>query len=162
MNKMKKPAFERDQSAILERRLKESRRFVQVVAGPRQVGKSTMVGQVLERVDLPAVSASADEPTLGDTNWLAAQWDRARAAADKTGKPGAVLALDEIQKIPGWSETVKRLWDEDTRAKRPLKVVLLGPAPLLVRQGMTESLAGRFEVLRLPHWPFAEMRATCC
>ena len=69
-----------------------------------------------------------------------------------------MLALDEIQKIPGWSETVKRLWDEDTRQRRPLKVVLLGSAPLLIAQGMTESLAGRFELLHLPHWSFAEMR----
>ncbi|HXF44792.1 MAG TPA: ATP-binding protein, partial [Burkholderiaceae bacterium] len=75
------------------------------------------------------------------------------------GKAGAVLVLDEIQKIPGWSEAVKRLWDEDTRARRPLKVVLLGSAPLLVAQGLTESLAGRFELLHLPHWSFAEMRA---
>jgi predicted AAA+ superfamily ATPase len=69
-----------------------------------------------------------------------------------------VLVLDEIQKIPGWSETVKRLWDEDTRARRPLKVVLLGSAPLLIAQGLTESLAGRFEVLHLPHWTLLEMR----
>ena len=72
---------------------------------------------------------------------------------------GAVLVFDEIQKISGWSETVKRLWDEDTRAKRPLKVVLLGSAPLLIARGLTESLAGRFEVLHLPHWTFAEMKA---
>ena len=117
-----------------------------------------MVGQVLNRLELPTVSASADEPTLGDTGWLASQWDRARLAADGAGRAGAVLALDEAQKIPGWAETVKRLWDEDTRAKRPLKVVLLGSAPLLVQQGLTESLAGRFEVLRLPHWSFTEMR----
>jgi predicted AAA+ superfamily ATPase len=67
--------------------------------------------------------------------------------------------LDEIQKVRGWSELVKRLWDEDTRTRMPLKVVLLGSAPLLVAQGLTESLAGRFEVLHLPHWSFAEMRA---
>jgi hypothetical protein len=36
--------------------------------------------------------------------------------------------------------------------------VLLGSAPLLVRQGLTESLAGRFEILHLPHWSYAEMR----
>jgi len=70
-----------------------------------------------------------------------------------------VLALDEVQKIPGWSETMKRLWDEDTRARRPLKVVLLGSTPLLMRQGLTESLTGRFETLNLPHWSYAEMRA---
>jgi len=70
-----------------------------------------------------------------------------------------LLALDEVQKIPRWSETVKRLWDEDSRARRPLKVVLLGSAPLLVQHGLTESLAGRFEVVRLPHWSYAEMLA---
>src|SRR6266705_1953818 len=82
--------------------------------------------------------------------------EAARLAA---GREGAILVLDEIQKALGWSESVKRLWDEDTRAKRRLKVVLLGSAPLLVQQGLTESLAGRFEVLRLPHWSFAEMHA---
>lgn len=71
---------------------------------------------------------------------------------------GGVLVLDEIQKIPGWSETVKRLWDEDTRAKRALKVVVLGSAPLLIAQGLTESLAGRFEVIPLSHWSFSEMQ----
>lgn len=155
---MEKPGFERVQAKILELRLLEPRRFLQVIAGARQVGKTTLVGQVLARLDLPAVSASADEPTLGDRSWLSAQWDRARLLADGAGKLGAILALDEVQKIPGWAETVKRLWDEDTKAKRPLKVVLLGSAPLLVQQGLTESLAGRFEVLRVPHWSFAEMR----
>ena len=87
--------------------------------------------------------------------WIAQQWETARLAA---GPHGAILVLDEVQKAVGWSESVKRLWDEDTRAKRPIKVVLLGSAPLLVQQGLTESLAGRFEVLRLPHWSLAEMR----
>jgi predicted AAA+ superfamily ATPase len=140
-------------------RLAEPRRFLQVVAGARQVGKTTLVQQVLDRLDVPSVFVSADEPTLGDTAWLSAQWDRARIAASEAGKAGAVLALDEVQKISGWSETVKRLWDEDSRARRPLKVVLLGSAPLLMQQGLTESLAGRFENLHVPHWSYAEMQA---
>ncbi len=131
---------------------------MQVVSGPRQVGKTTLMGQVLHRLDLPSVFVSADEPTPGDTAWLAAQWERGRLAAVDAGKAGAVLALDEIQKIPRWSEAVKRLWDEDTRAGRPLKVVLLGSAPLLMQRGLTESLAGRFEVIHLPHWTYPEMR----
>jgi predicted AAA+ superfamily ATPase len=141
---------------VLASRLIEPRRFLQVVAGPRQVGKSTLVQQVTDDLDLPVRYASADEPTLRGGDWISQQWDAARL--DIAGKPGAVLVLDEIQKIPGWSETVKRLWDEDTRRKRPLKVVLLGSAPLLIAQGLTESLAGRFETLRLPHWSFSEMR----
>lgn len=152
-------AFERGQAEILSARLAEPRRFLQVVAGARQVGKTTLVQQVLDRLDVPSVFVSADEPTVGDTAWLAAQWDRARIAASEAGKAGAVLALDEVQKISGWSETVKRLWDEDSRARRPLKVVLLGSAPLLMQQGLTESLAGRFENLHVPHWSYAEMQA---
>ncbi|MDX2107199.1 MAG: AAA family ATPase [Candidatus Melainabacteria bacterium] len=84
------------------------------------------------------------------------QWDAARLQIKD--KNGAVLVLDEVQKAPGWSESVKRLWDEDSRKKIPLKVVILGSAPLLIENGLTESLAGRFEVIRLPHWSFAEMK----
>lgn len=154
---MSKPIlpFRRPHAAVLARRLAEPRRFLQVVAGPRQVGKSTLVQQVTDAMALPVRYASADEPTLRGAGWLGQQWEAARL---ETGRSGAVLVLDEIQKIPGWSETVKRLWDEDTRARRPLKVVLLGSAPLLIANGLTESLAGRFEVLHLPHWTFVEMR----
>jgi len=149
--------FRRPQAAVLAERLAEPRRFLQVVAGPRQVGKSTLVQQVTGDLSLPVRYASADEPTLRGADWISQQWEAARL--DASGKAGAVLVLDEIQKIPAWSETVKRLWDEDTRKKRPLKVVLLGSAPLLMAQGLTESLAGRFETLRLPHWSLTEMRA---
>lgn len=129
-----------------------------MVAGPRQVGKTTLVEQALAEIERPHLFVSADEPALRDTAWIAAQWERARQLAGEAGVSGAVLAIDEIQKIPGWSEAVKRLWDEDRRARRSLAVVLLGSAPLLMQQGMTESLAGRFEVLHLPHWSLAEMR----
>ena len=151
-----KARFQRPQAAELARRLAEPRRFIQVVAGARQVGKTTLVQQVTDAARLPVRFASADEPTLRGAEWIAQQWEAARLAA---GRDGAILVLDEVQKAVRWSESVKRLWDEDTRARRPLKVVLLGSAPLLVQQGLTESLAGRFEVLHLPHWSFAEMRA---
>lgn len=159
MSNQRGPRFERRHAETLVSRLDEPRRFLQVVAGARQVGKTTLVAQVLDRLDVPNIIVSADEPAVGDTAWLAAQWDRARIVAANAGKTGAVLALDEVQKIPGWSETVKRLWDEDSRARRPLKVVLLGSASLLMQQGLTESLAGRFEIVHLPHWSFGEMRA---
>lgn len=153
----KRPSdFQRPQGTVLAERLAEPRRFLHVVAGPRQVGKSTLVQQVTGGLGLAVRYVSADEPTLRSNDWIGQQWEAARLEA--TGKAGAVLVLDEIQKIPAWSETVKRLWDEDTRKKLPLKVVLLGSAPLLIAQGLTESLAGRFETLRLPHWSFAEMR----
>ncbi len=156
MSKITKP-FQRPQADTLTARLHEPRRFIQVVAGPRQTGKSTLVQQVCDKLSLPVHQASADEPTLRSIEWISQQWEAARLAI--AGLEGAVLVLDEIQKIPNWSETVKRLWDEDTRAKRPLHVVLLGSAPLLIAQGLTESLAGRFEILPLSHWSLAEMHA---
>jgi predicted AAA+ superfamily ATPase len=150
-------AYQRSQATVLAARLAEPRRFIQVVAGPRQVGKSTLVQQVTAGLALPVRQASADEPTLRGPDWITQQWEAARLAIED--KNGAVLVLDEIQKIPGWSETVKRLWDEDTRARRPLKVVLLGSAPLLIAQGLGDSLAGRFEVIYLSHWSLPEMQA---
>jgi len=155
MSKSAEP-FRRPQAAELARRLREPRRHIQVVAGARQVGKTTLVQQVTEDITVPVRFASADEPTLRGADWIAQQWEAARLSA---GPSGAILVLDEVQKAVNWSESVKRLWDEDTRAKRRIKVVLLGSAPLLVQQGLTESLAGRFEVLHLPHWSFAEMQA---
>ena len=149
--------YQRSQAAILAARLAEPRRFMQVVAGPRQVGKTTLVQQVSESLSVPVRQASADEPGLRGTDWIAQQWESARLAIK--GGYGGVLVLDEIQKIPQWSETVKRLWDEDTRNKRPLQVVLLGSGPLLIAQGLSESLAGRFEMIHLAHWSYAEMQA---
>ncbi len=148
-------SYQRPQLSILSNRLEEPRRFIQVVAGPRQVGKTTLVQQVCEASGLPVRFASADEPTLRGPEWISQQWEIARLMQDERG---AVLVLDEVQKISGWSEAVKRLWDEDTRKKRPIKVILLGSAPLLIQRGLSESLAGRFEVLHLPHWSAEEMR----
>ncbi|PIY21397.1 MAG: AAA family ATPase, partial [Deltaproteobacteria bacterium CG_4_10_14_3_um_filter_60_8] len=127
-------------------RLNESRKFLQVLAGPRQTGKTTLIRQVMESLAIAAHYASADEPTLQGRAWIEQQWEMGRLLArEEESKAGALLVLDEIQKVAGWSETVKRLWDADTVKKVPLKVVLLGSAPLLIQRGLTESLAGRFE-----------------
>ncbi len=152
------PDFTRQQAATLASRLRETRHLIQVVAGARQVGKTTLVRQVLERGDQLRLYVSADEPTLRDATWLRTQWDAARDLAVQSGDVGAVLAVDEIQKVQNWSETVKRLWDEDTGNGVNLRLVVLGSAPLLLQNGLTESLAGRFEQLWLPHWSFSEMR----
>ena len=141
----------------LIKRLKEKRRFMQVLAGPRQVGKTTLVRQVMATSKLAGHYASADEPSLRDRTWLEQQWDIARLKAGEH-KTGALLVFDEIQKVADWSRAVKLLWDADTHAGVPLKVVLLGSSPLLVQSGLTESLAGRFEVIVAPHWSFGEMR----
>ena len=141
--------------ALLQRLL-EPRRFIQVLAGPRQVGKTTLARAVAVQCGLPFVYASADGPSPPDDRWIDQQWDAATLAAQTPA--GAVLVLDEVQKVPRWSEAVKARWDDDTHQGRQVRVVVLGSAPLLVQRGLTESLAGRFELLRAPHWSLAEMR----
>lgn len=151
--------FRRQVVQELLQRLSEPRRFLQVLAGPRQTGKTTAARQVAGTVSMPMHYASADEPTLKDRTWIEQQWETARISCLHEGQGhGSLLILDEIQKIPGWSETVKRLWDEDTGSKLALHVILLGSSPLLVQRGLSESLAGRFEILPVTHWSFAEMR----
>lgn len=152
----RKAIFKRAQCTTLQSRLEEHRRFIQVLAGPRQTGKTTIAGQAIATLKSPSHYASADEPSLHGTSWIEQQWEVGRSLAGEAGR--AVLVLDEIQKIPGWSESVKRLWDQDTRKKVRLNVVVSGSAPLLVQQGLTESLAGRFEVIPVTHWSFREMR----
>lgn len=141
----------------LLRRVLESRRFLQVLAGPRQVGKTTVARQVMEAAGLPAHYASADEPTLRSRSWLEQQWDLGRLKAQEH-PAGSLLVLDEIQKVPGWSDTVKLLWDADSHTGQNLKVVLLGSSPLLMQSGLSESLAGRFEIIPVPHWSLGEMQ----
>jgi predicted AAA+ superfamily ATPase len=150
-------AYRRPQLKTLLTRIREPRRFIQVIAGPRQAGKTTLARQAIDASGLSATYASADEPSLRDRTWLEAQWDAARLQARDAGRRGALLVLDEAQKVPDWSETIKRLWDEDSAAQVPLRVILLGSAPLLVQRGLTESLAGRFEMIRLTHWSYPEM-----
>jgi uncharacterized protein len=151
--------YQRTHAKTLQTRLEEPRRFIQVLSGPRQAGKTTLVRQALEKLSLPSHYASADEPTLQDHHWIQKQWDQARLLAGEKKHQGAVLVLDEIQKAGDWAVTVKRLWDEDSASGSPLKAVLLGSAPLLIQKGLTESLAGRFELIHVNHWTYGEMKA---
>ncbi|MCY2959877.1 MAG: ATP-binding protein [Planctomycetota bacterium] len=141
--------------AELAARIAEPRRRIQVLLGPRQTGKTTGVRRVLEGFDGATHFADADETAAPPTHWIEFHWEAARRLA--RGRR-TVLALDEIQKIPDWSRVVKGLWDRDTADGLDLVVVLLGSSTLLLHEGLTESLAGRFEVLRARHWNFEEMR----
>lgn len=152
------PEIIRAEAETLRDRLVEPRRHIQVVVGPRQVGKTTLVRWALGASGLPTHYATADDPGSLSEGWLRQQWEVGRGKAADNRRKGAVLAVDELQKLPGWSEQVKRLWDEDTAARRSLRVVVLGSSPLLLQDGLTESLAGRFEAIRVPHWTFDEMR----
>jgi len=149
----KRPVFNK-----ILKRINENRNFIQILAGPRQVGKTILARQIINDYKSPVHYISADEPTLRDRSWLSQQWDIARLQITEAKKSSALLILDEVQKVTGWSETVKRHWDEDTINKINLKVFLLGSSPLLMQKGLTESLGGRFETIPATHWSFAEMR----
>jgi len=148
--------YKREATRTIGKRLKEERRFLQVIIGPRQVGKTTAIQQVLDESRFPSHYAAADFPAPPPLEWISRHWELARMKLN--GSTPAVLVLDEVQKISHWSNEVKRLWDEDTRFKRPLLVVLLGSSSLLIQKGLDESLAGRFEMIRFPHWSWMECR----
>jgi len=167
--------YQRQEVHTLQQRLSETPRLLIFVAGPRQVGKTTMVRDVLTQYGRDRYSfIPVDQPdeipdfayTEGDTYeqagrprdtaWLVEKWQRARAAARQSAD-GHILVLDEIQKIPRWSEAVKGLWDADRAENLKLHIVLLGSSPLLMQKGMSESLAGRFELIRVTHWSYSEM-----
>ncbi len=147
----------RPQLKTLEQRLSEPRRFIQVLAGPRQVGKTTLITQLTEHLSVPFSSITADMVTTNDTEWIADQWTAVRRTMELEHQKEHVLIIDEIQRLVNWSEMVKREWDYDTRMRYNIKVVLLGSSRLLIQDGLNESLAGRFELIHIPHWTFSEM-----
>lgn len=151
------PVFKRSLVGRLVSRLGEPRRFIQVVVGPRQTGKTTAVRQALDGITTPCRFARASQDLGLPREWLRREWQEARLLADGAGGR-AVLVVDEIQMVPQWSAVVKELWDEDTDDGTDLMVVLTGSSALLLQKGLRESLAGRFEVLRCQQWEYAECR----
>ena len=139
-------------------RLASNTVFIQLLIGPRHIGKTTLARQIVEQFEGTAHFASADEPTLKDGVWIRQQWELAQFKAQQTKQKTALLVLDEIQKISQWSETVKALWDKEQINETSIKVLLLGSAPLRLQKGLTESLAGRFELIPMGHWSYKEMK----
>ena len=149
--------YKREQYHTLAERIAEPRRFIQVVAGPRQVGKSTLVKQVLQDSNVPYTLETADAIAPENGEWIGEVWAAVRQQMVFRQQTEHLLVIDEIHKIQNWSEQVKREWDSDTFADRNIKVILLGSSRLLLKKGLTESLMGRFELIRMPHWSFNEM-----
>lgn len=148
----------RPQLKILQDRLEEPRRFIQVLAGPRQIGKTTLIDQLVARLQVPVSSITADTIAPENIEWIADQWEAVRKTMELAQQQEHVLIIDEIQRLNNWSEMVKREWDYDTRYRMNIKVILLGSSRLLIQDGLNESLAGRFELIHMPHWSFLEMQ----
>jgi len=150
--------FERPYLKLIKPRIEEPRKFIQVILGPRQVGKTTMITQLLSQLSIPNLYESADAISATNSVWLMQVWESARLRLKASGASEFLIVIDEIQKIDNWSEIVKQQWDKDTRENINIKVILLGSSRLLIQKGLTESLAGRFETLYLGHWSYTEMQ----
>ena len=150
--------YKRSEYHIITERLKEERKFIQVVMGARQIGKSTVVKQVLKDIDLPYQFFSADNIPATKQSWISDCWDAVRSIKKSNNYESMILVIDEIQKISNWSEAVKKEWDADTFNDCDIKVLLLGSSRVMLEKGLSESLAGRFEEIRMSHWSFIEMK----
>lgn len=149
--------YQRRHLNILKSRMAEPRRRMQIVMGPRQVGKSTLVGQFTEGISVPFDFFAADGVNRFDSSWIPNKWQQVRMRMDIHSEQEHILIIDEVQKIRGWSEQVKKEWDEDSRSHRNLKVILLGSFRLLLQKGLEESLEGRFETIKMGYWDWQEM-----
>ncbi|MCF8295903.1 MAG: ATP-binding protein [Saprospiraceae bacterium] len=150
--------YQRNQLLILKQRIKEPRKFIQVLLGPRQTGKTTIVRQLVQEIKTPYHFALADEANESSIGWIDQQWETARILLKTSGSNEILLIIDEIQKIKDWSNAVKYHWDKDTLEKLNIKVILLGSAKIIIQKGLSESLTGRFEVIPVLHWSYNEMQ----
>ncbi len=149
--------FSRKELEILSKRISEPKKFIQIISGPRQVGKTTLVEQFLKKIINPQHYVSADAVPATSIQWIQQQWETARIKLKSSGSEWGLLVIDEIQKINNWSEAVKKEWDSDNKNGIALKVIVLGSSTLLIQKGLSESLTGRFEMIKLPHWSYTEM-----
>ena len=147
---------QRPMVAEIHKSLQRNLPFLHIIIGPRQVGKTTAAQQVAAAWGDETIFAAADAPLPPGAEWIHAQWENALSRCGKGRK--VLLVLDEVQKVKGWSEVVKLLWDREQREGKGLKVLLLGSSSLLVQKGMSESLAGRFMAYRCGHWGYGEMK----
>lgn len=150
--------YKRAEYQVIKDRLEEQRRFIQVVMGARQIGKSTVVKQVLKDLNAPYQLFSADNVPATNSAWISNCWAAVRSLKESKEQESIILVIDEIQKIANWSEVVKKEWDDDTFYDRNIKVLLLGSSRVLLEKGLSESLAGRFEEIRMSHWSYLEMK----
>ncbi len=150
--------YKRAEYQVIKNRLQEQRKFIQVVMGARQIGKSTVVKQVLKDLDAPYQLFSADNVPATNSAWISNCWAAVRSLKESKELESIILVIDEIQKIANWSEVVKKEWDDDTFHDRDIKVLLLGSSRVLLEKGLSESLAGRFEEIRMSHWSYLEMK----
>jgi len=149
--------YKKKQLNIIKKRMLEPRHFIQIITGPRQVGKTTLIKQLIEELPSPITYISADNISNPNNHWIELQWDIERTKLHANRKNESILVFDEIQKISNWSEVIKKQWDKDSFENRNIKLILLGSSQMLIQRGISESLAGRFELIPMNQWTYVEM-----
>ncbi len=149
--------MQRVQFQLITSRLEEPRKFIQILEGPRQVGKTTLIKQVIQSMDKPIVHFSADNIPVSQATWISSCWQSVRSRMKNENLNEMILVIDEVQRLYQWAEVVKKEWDADTFNDVNIKVLLLGSSRMRLERGQSESLKGRFEVIKLPNWSWSEM-----
>lgn len=130
---------------------------IQLVTGPRQVGKTTLLLDLAAQYGEAAMYTAADAPEAGVPGY----WDRFWAGAESRAERGTtIVLLDEIHLLPDWASSLKASWDRFRRRHLPIHIVATGSSGLRVTQGSRESLAGRFERIVFAHWSAAALAST--
>ncbi len=142
----------------IKSRIDHSKGLIQVITGPRQVGKTTLVKQLFQSAQWTGIYHVVEGSVAYDSGWIEALFNDAVIRQRRAHQP-VILAIDEIQKIPNWSETIKRLYDQQKfRGETSVQLILLGSSHWLMQRGLSESLAGRFEQWDIGHWTFTELQ----
>jgi predicted AAA+ superfamily ATPase len=141
--------YEDCRSTLLERLTEPPPTRIQLLTGPRQVGKTTLLLEIAQRFGEAARYVAADDPNAGMPGFWERVWSEAEAQASK-GR--VVVLIDEIQHLNDWGAHIKGHYDRIKRRKIPIHIVATGSSALLLGAGSRESLAGRFERLTLSHW----------
>ncbi len=150
--------YKRKYFDIILNRIIAPRKFIQIIYGSRQIGKTTLIKQVIKEISIPCLYVSADDIPAVTSAWIDQIWDTCRLKLNQNDKKEYILIIDEVQKIPNWSENIKKNWDHDSFNDINIKLFLLGSAPISIQKGLSESLAGRFELIHITHWSYKEMK----
>jgi len=129
--------------------------LIQIIAGPREVGKTTVARSIESQWNGHTHYAAADVSPPPGPEWIETHWETARRSAESEE---TLLILDEVQKVRDWYEVVKAYWDDDRFHSRSIRVILVGSSAMLLTQDATDSLVGRFFLNRFPHWTFTDCR----
>lgn len=150
-----RPTYRACRELLLQRLAEPAPSRIQLLAGPRQVGKTTLLLELAEKLGSVAIYVAADGPEASLPGFWERLWARAESCAKADGR--AVVLLDEAHVLHDWATRLKGEWDRLRRRRLAVQIVATGSSALHLGLGSRESLAGRFERIVLSHWSAASL-----